>query len=159
MKTGQQPAAQQLASRTVRRNNAPIRPRRPATTVPDFLIALAACALTMAAIFFGASFLDANVTAGEAGPWLARLFAGALLVTALFLWLLGIGLLRDDRSRADHYITPAAIGLLIGGLEAAMFLWPANDFLFAPFVLLIFVFRPLRRQIARVLHPARRYAG
>ncbi len=143
-----------------RRNNAPVRPPRPpATTVPDLLLAVAVTCWSMGAIFFIASFFNANVTAGEAGRILARLFAAALVVTGLFLALLGWGLLRDERTRADHYVVPVLVGLLIGSVESAMFLWPAGKFLFAPFVLLIFVFRPVRRQISRMLNPVRGITG
>lgn len=146
--------------KVVRRNNAPVRPpRRPATTVPDLLLALAVASWTMAIVFFVASFFNDNVTAGEAGKVLARFFAGALTVTGLFLFLLSYGLLRDERARADHYVVPSILGLAIGGIESFMFLWPAGSFLFAPFVLLVFVLRPVRRHIARMLQPLRGMTG
>jgi len=144
----------------MRRNNAPVRPPRPpATTVPDLLLALAVSCWTMGAVFFVASFFNANVTAGEAGRVLARFFAAALIVTGVFLALLGWGLLRDERARADHYVVPMLVGLIIGGIESAMFLWPAGNFLVAPFLLLIFVFRPVRRHISRMLNPLRGITG
>ena len=143
-----------------RRNNAPVRPpRQPATTVPDLLFALAFSCWTMGAVFFVASFFNANVTAGEAGRILARFFAAALAVTGLFLALLAWGLLRDERTRADHYVVPVLVGVVIGGIESAMFLWPAANFLFAPFLLLIFVFRPVRKHISRMLNPVRGITG
>ncbi len=138
-----------------RRNNAPIRPRRPATTVPDLLFALTAAAWTMAVTFFIASFLSDEVTAGEAGRLLARLFALALFITGLFMGLLGFGLLRDERDQADHYTVPVAVGIIIGGIEAVMFLIPTGEFLWAPFVLLVFVFRPVRRHLSRMMNPGR----
>jgi len=142
----------------VRRNNAPIRPPRPATSMPDFLFALATAAWTMAVTFFVASFIDDNVTAGDAGRALARLFAVALLLAGLFVFALGFGLLRGERGRADHYVVPLLLGVVIGGAEATLFLWPASNFLFAPFVLLVFVFRPVRRHLSRMVHPAREYS-
>lgn len=145
--------------RIVRRNNAPIRPRKPATSVPDLLFALAMMGWVMAAIFVIASFVNAEVTAGEAGKVLARLFAAALAACSLFGFLLGLVLLRDERGRADHYVMPFILGAIMGGLEAALFLWPADTLLFAPFVLLIFVFRPVRRFVARSLRSNRGYQG
>lgn len=141
-----------------RRNNAPIRRRKPATSVPDFMFALAATGWTMAAIFVVASFVDSSVTAGEAGVTLARMFSAALAACSLFAFLLGLVLLRGERSTADHYVTPFILGVVMGTLEAIIFLWPEDRLLIAPFVLLIFVFRPVRRMLARQFRPARGYA-
>jgi len=141
------------ARRPGRRNNAPIRPpRRRATSVPDLLFALATAAWAMAIVFVVASYLDDKVTSGDAGPVLARIFAGALAISGLFIALLGYGLLRDESRNLDHYAFPAFLGLVVGGLEAAIFLWPADQLLLGPFALLILVFRPVRRGVARLLH-------
>lgn len=145
--------------RAMRRNNAPIRNRKPATSVPDLLFALAMMGWTMAAIFTVASFMDSDVTAGEAGKILARMFAAALAACSLFGFLLGMVLLREERNRADHYVTPFILGAIMGVIEAALFLWPADTLLFAPFVLLIFVFRPVRRLVSRALRGDRGYQG
>ena len=51
----------------MRRNNAPIRPPRPATTVPYVVFACAFTCFTMAVIFFIASFLSDDVVSGSAG--------------------------------------------------------------------------------------------
>jgi hypothetical protein len=136
-----------------RRNNAPVRPPRPATSVPDFLFALAMCAWVMAAIFVVATFTDDDLSAGNAGTDLARLFAGSLVLAGLCGFLIGVMLLRGERRQTDHYVTPAIIGAVIGALEAVLFMWPAEAFLFAPFALLIFVFRPVRRHISKMVHP------
>ncbi len=144
--------------RTVRRNNAPIRPRKPATSVPDVIFTLAAAGLTMAIIFFVASFTNGDITAGETGKTLARMFAGALALTAGFGWLLGLLLLRDERGRLDHYVVPALLGAAIGALEATLFLIPAAGLLWAPLVLVVFAFRPVRRQVARLSHRQPGYA-
>lgn len=133
-----------------RRDNAPIRKRRPATTVPDLLFALAAAAWTMSAIFVIASFIDQDTTAGEPGTWLARLFSAALTLSGIFGFLLGMILLRGELRQADHYVTPMLIGFIIGAIEALLFLWPADRFLLAPFLLLIFALRPVRRGISRL---------
>ena len=66
-----------------RRNNAPVRPRRPATTVPDVLFAVGMALLTMSVVFFLATFLDDSLSAGDVGTTLARAFAGTLAVSAI----------------------------------------------------------------------------
>lgn len=134
-----------------RRDNAPINKRRPATTVPDVLFAIAAMLLTMAAVFLFASFANSNVPAGDAGRYLARIFAGALVVSALFTGALGVALLRDDRQVVDHYTVPISLGVIAGALESYLFLLPAGRWLWAPLLLLIFAVRPLRRFVARRL--------
>jgi hypothetical protein len=111
----------------------------------------------MAIVFFLSSFVDDDVTAGDAGKTLARLFAGSLVATGLFIFLLGFSLLRDERGRADHYVFPMMLGVVIGGIEAALFLWPVQSFLWAPFLLVVFAFRPLRRLFRR-RQPARSLA-
>jgi len=138
-----------------RRNNAPVRPRRPATSVPDFLFALAMAAWVMAAVFVIATFTSNQFSAGDAGTDLARLFAGALALAGLCGFLIGILLLRNERKQADHYVAPLALGAVIGALEAFLFLLPAEAFLFAPFALLIFVLRPVRRALSRIVRPGR----
>ena len=135
--------------RIVRRNNAPIRPQRPATSVPDLIFALAFTGWTMALVFLIASFSNDDVTEGDAGKILARLFAAALALTSAFGFALGLLLLRGERRTRDHYVVPAIIGLTIGLLEAWLFLLPAAAFLFAPFLLVIFAFRGVRRAISR----------
>jgi hypothetical protein len=119
--------------------------------VPDVLFACASTCFTMAVIFVVASFFSDNVTAGSAGRVLARFFAGTLVVSGLFLFALGYGLLRDERARVDHYSFPIALGIVIGGLEAFLFLLPAGQFLLAPLLLLIFAFRPVRRRVGRLV--------
>jgi hypothetical protein len=136
--------------RPFRRDNAPIRKRKPATTVPDFLFSLAAAAWTMSVVFVVASFVDDDVTAGEPGTLLARMFAAALTLSGIFGFLLGLILLRDELRQRDHYITPMILGVVMGALVATLFLVPSNTFVLAPFLLLIFAFRPLRRSIARL---------
>ena len=140
---------------STRRNNAPIRPRRPATSVPDVMFALATAGWTMAVVFVAASFLNDNITVGEAGRVLARLFAGALAVASLFTVLMGLVLLRDDRNQADHFRAPMGIGVLIGGLASLLFLELQFQLLFLPFLLLIVVIRPVRRRIFGRRRPAR----
>lgn len=140
--------------RAPRRNNAPLRPRRPATSVPDVLFAFAVTGWTMAVAFTAASFFDPTVTSGAAGAILARLFSAALAVCSLFAFLLGLVLLRDERTQPDHYVAPAVLGVAIGGAEAVLFLWPADRLLFVPLIFIVFAFRPIRRLAGRLLRPA-----
>lgn len=137
--------------KVTRRNNAPIRPRKPATSVPDLIFTLAFAGWTMAVVFFVASFLNDAVTEGDAGRVLARLFAGALALTSTLAIALGMLLLRDERRARDHYAVPAALGVTMGALEAWLFLLPAASFLLAPLLLLIFAFRGVRRAISRAV--------
>ena len=137
---------QQPAS-SVRRNNAPIRPRRAATSVPDVMFALAAAGWAMALLFFLASYVNEDVTVGEAGRVLARMFAGALAIASAFTFMLGLVLLRDERGEADHYIIPMVIGTLMGALASLLFLTLHFELLFLPFLLVIFVLRPVRRRL------------
>ncbi len=139
----------------VRRNNAPVRPRRPATSVPDLFFALAMAGWAMAIFFFAASFLDNDVTVGEAGKILARMFAGALAVASAFTFLLGIVLLRDERNQAEHFRFPMAIGLVIGILVSLLFLTLHFELVFLPFLLLVFAFRPIRQRLFGRRRPAR----
>jgi hypothetical protein len=139
-----------------RRNNAPVRPRRrPSTIVPDILLALSALAFTMAVIFLAASFLSEDVTAGEAGEFLARAFAGALAMTGLFLALLAFGLLGEDRGYFGQYLAPILLGILAGAIEAVLFLIPLGALLWAPFLLLFFAPQAVRRHLPGPLRAAR----
>lgn len=105
----------------------------------------------MAGIFFVATFTDDSLSAGNAGTDLARLFSGALVVAGICGFLIGMLLLRDERGNADHYVFPMLLGAVIGVAEAILFLRPAPAMLFLPFLLLIFVFRPFRRMVTRLV--------
>ncbi len=140
-----------------RRNNAPIRPPRPATTVPDIVFAVGMALLVMAVVFFAASFVDETFSNGDAGTVLARLFAGTLGFSALCAFLLGLLLLRSDRNRIDHYITPLLLGVAIGGIESWMFLGAQPPaFMLAPLLLLVFALRPIRRWLSDTVRPGHR---
>ena len=139
-----------------RRNNAPLRPRKPATSVPDVLFAVGTALLAMAVAFFVASFFDDSLSNGDAGTVLARAFAATLGISALFIFLLGLLLLRDDRKQLDHYRTPLLLGVVIGAIEAWLFLKAVPAlFLLGPVLLLIFAFRPIRRAVASMFRPQR----
>lgn len=107
----------------------------------------------MAVLFLLASLGDDTIAGEDAGRVLAQLFSLALFLASTFAFLLGFSLLRDDRRQADHYLFPLLLGGIIGVLEVGVFLLPASNFLFAPFVLLIFAFRPVRRHLSRMLRP------
>lgn len=142
-----------------RRNNAPVRPTKPASGIPDLLFAMAATAWAMAAVFALASVADHDIADEAAGRALARMFSGALAVCGLFTFLLGLVLLRDDGGDAGHYVTPMLIGLVIGAAESGLFLMHAGTLLLAPFILIVFVLRPVRRMVARTVAPSRGYKG
>lgn len=125
--------------------------RRRATTVPDILFTLTSAAWTMAVIFVVASFTDSDVTSGTPGRLLARMFAAALFASGLFVGLLGLGLLRDERGDSSHFVFPVLLGVVIGGLEAFLFLRPAESLLWLPFLLLIFALRPVRSGLGRLV--------
>ncbi len=144
--------------RIVRRNNAPIRPPRPATTIPDVLFAFAFTCFTMAVIFFIASFLSAEVVSGSAGRVLARFFAGTLVVSGSLMFALGYGLLREERRAVNHYSFPIGLGVVVGSLESFVFLQTLEQLLFAPLLLLVFAIRPLRRRVTRLFGGAHRPA-
>jgi hypothetical protein len=139
-----------------RRNNAPLRPPRQATGIPDALFAFAAMLATMAVVFFIASFVHEDLSNGDAGTDLARVFSATLLLSALLLGLLGILLLRDAPSKAGHVVTPALVGAVVGGIESWLFLNPRSPALFlAPLALLVFALRPTRRAISGVFQSGR----
>lgn len=130
-----------------RRNNAPIRPRPRPSSLPDLMFACAAVALTMAVVFFLASFVDNDVALGDAGRMLARLFAGTLLVSALFACLLGLVFARERGSPGQRYVFPLAVGIIAGGISASLFLQLQFLWMFLPFLLIILVIRPIRRRV------------
>ena len=136
-----------------RRNNAPLRPPRQATGIPDILFASASVLVTMAVVFFIASFVHEDLSNGDAGTDLARVFSATLMLSALLLGLLGILLLRDAPNKVNHLLTPALVGAVVGGIESWLFLNPRSPVLFlAPLALLVFALRPTRRAISGVLH-------
>ncbi len=134
-----------------RRDNAPIRRRRPATTVPDLLFAIGAAAWGMGAVFAAATFINKDLTAGDAGAALARIFAVTLAIMGAFVFGLGFLLLRDERAQADHFRVPVILGLLVGLAEATLFLHPAGALVYVPPLFLLFALRPFRRLVANIV--------
>jgi hypothetical protein len=119
--------------------------------VPDFLFACAATLVTMAAVFFTASFVHEDLSNGDAGTDLARIFSGTLLLSGMLLALLGVMLLRDRANRMDHVALPAVVGAVAGGLESWFFLEPRSPaFLLLPVLLLVFALRPVRAGLRRL---------
>jgi len=126
-----------------------VRPRRPATGVPDLLFSFGSALLVMAVVIVLATFFDDTFSNDNAGTTIGRLFAGALTLTAVFAFLIGILLLRGDRAVVDHYVTPLAVGALVGVLVSWALLSAASPVvLAAPLVLFLFALRPVRRLIA-----------
>jgi hypothetical protein len=105
----------------------------------------------MAALFALASFSDDDVTAGDAGPLLARMFAAALAAFAAFIFVLALALLRDERGDWSHYGVPTVVGVVAGTLSAFLLLETAGAWIFAPLVLLVFALRPIRALVSRAM--------
>lgn len=147
-------------SRPGRRNNAPVRPpqRNEAGSIPDLLFCLASGAFVLAVILFAAALRNEQFTAGDVGKELAEFFALALIGAAIFLFLVGILLLRDSRDRASHYFTPILLGAIGGAIEAVLVIQPAGFWIAAPLVVLVFALRPVRRWLARLTRQQRQPA-
>jgi hypothetical protein len=133
-----------------RRDNAPIRKRKPATTVPDLLIAVAAAAWLMGFTLALATAFGDQFTAGEVGRALARVFAATLGVVGLMMFLMALVLLRDEREQADHYRIPLVVGSAVGVAEGLLFIFTVESVIFVPLFFLIFSLRPLRRMVASI---------
>lgn len=138
------------AQATARRDNAPIRKRRPATTVPDLLVSVAGAAFFMGLSLFIASFVSEDNVGGATGVTLARLFAGVLAIVSVLLFTLARVLLRDERANPDRYIVPIAVGAIAGILFAILILGEAESAVALPSVLFIFALRPVRKLLARL---------
>lgn len=126
------------------RGSAPAR-RRPATIVPDVLIACALAAVVMGLVLATATLLGDEVVFGDTGRALARVFAGSLGVAGLLLFLIALVLLGDERRRGDHYRGTALAGAAVGAAEAGLFLAGSGRLLWIPPLFLILAVRPLRR--------------
>lgn len=139
-----------------RRNNAPVRPYRHASTGSDVVLALAFCALTMGIVFLSVSFFDHSA---RAEAELARLFALSLVLTGLFLLAISFGLSPASRTDLAPCVYPALVGVVIGGLDAILFLAPVILAIPLPFLLLIVLIDPIRRRLERMATPGRRVTG
>lgn len=107
---------------------------------PGFLAALVIAAsvalLTLAVTLALASLPTSELTAGTAGPGLARMLALAAGAAGMFGLAAGILLAGSRRSLAG--LTPAvAVGMIIGGLQAMLLLIPVTSILIlAPWAIL-----------------------
>ena len=124
---------------TRRRNNAPVRPPRSARTpaMPALIMAAAVAFLTVGAALGLASFSDTDLTAGEAGPSLARLLAAAAFTAGLPGVLIAV-LILGGRAPVDVLVPAVIVGVVIGGLESIFLFIPVTGFpVVAPFLLLV----------------------
>lgn len=142
-----QPAPRRGAPRRV---NAPVRPRPQGNTIPDLLFAVTAACWTMAVVFAVITLTTDQVGGGRAGVTIARIFAGTLAFTGLLLFLLGVSILGEHRNRADHYIVPMLIGVVVGLLEAALLLAGSPEAMVLPPLALLLALRPVRRAFSAI---------
>ena len=115
-------------------------------------MAVAVTAWTTALLIGGASFLGENILGGDAGRFWARIFAGALALTGLFLTLLALGLMGENIRDRSNYVVPTMVGLAAGGLEGMLLLnGTINLRIVLPLFLLILALRPVRRTISGLI--------
>lgn len=120
-------------------------------------LAAAATALALGLLILAASFMGENVPGGGAGRFWARVFAGAGLLTGLFLALLALGLSGGGRDAPRHHALPAAAGAVAGLLTGALLLDGAGrEAALAPLLLLLLALPPVRGGLSRL---AGRLAG
>lgn len=105
----------------------------------------------MAAVFFAASFVGDAIADGEAGPGLARIFAGTLAFAALVVFLLGIALLRESKYIAVRIGYALVLGATVGLLLSVLFLNLAGVWIFLPLALLLLAIRPFREPILKTI--------
>jgi len=112
---------------TRRRNNAPIRPqrRRRAPAVPALVLAAAVAFLTVAVALGLASFTGSDLTAGQAGPTLARLLALAALVTGVLGTLVAV-LMAGKNATTDALAPATIVGVAIGGVQSIFLFIPVT---------------------------------
>lgn len=120
--------------------------------MPDVLFCLASGVLVIAAILMATTLTNEDAMAGHVGRDLAQLFSAALAGAGIFLFLVGLLLLRDGRGRLDHYSTPILLGVIGGAIESVLVLRPAGWWIAAPLFVLVLALRPVRRLLARIAH-------
>lgn len=116
----------------------------------DTLVALAATALTMAALTFVAAFAGENVAGDEAGRFWALLFAGALALCGLFLLALGLVLSGEGAREGSRHVLPVATGVATGAIVGALLLDGAGREAVLPLLLLLLATPPVRGVLAWV---------
>ena len=125
---------------------------RTAARWADVLVALAATALTMAAVTLIAALAGENVAGDEAGRFWALLFAGALALCGLFLVALGLILLGDSAREGGRYVLPVAAGVATGAVVGTLMLdGAAREAVIAPLLLLLLATPPVREALAWLL--------
>ncbi len=127
---------------TRRRNNAPVRPPHRVQTPAGAAVVMAAAVafLTLGAALGLASFSNTELTAGEAGPGLARLLAVTALVAGLPGVLVSV-LLLGGKAPIDVLVPAIVVGVVIGGLESIFLFIPiTGPPVAAPFLLLVLAF-------------------
>ena len=136
------------------RRHAPAREGASWAGVP---LAAAAAAFALGLLILAASFAGESVLGGGAGRFWARAFAGAGLLTGLFLALLALGLSGEGTGAPRRHVLPAAAGTAAGLLTGALLLDGAGrEAALAPLLLLLLALPPVRGGLSRL---AGRLAG
>ena len=116
------------------------------------LLAAAATAFALGLLILAASFAGENVLGGGAGRFWARAFAGAGLLTGLFLALLALGLPGAGANAPRRHLPAIAAGAAAGALTGALLLDGASrEAALAPLLLLLLALPPVRRGLARLV--------
>lgn len=116
------------------------------------LLAAAATAFALGLLILAASFAGENVLGGGAGRFWARAFAGAGLLTGLFLALLALGLPGAGARAPRRHLPAIAAGAAAGALTGALLLDGASrEAALAPLLLLLPALPPVRRGLARLV--------
>jgi hypothetical protein len=144
-------AGEARGQRRAPRVNAPVRRRPRSGSMPDVMMAFAFAGWAMAAVFLAASFVGEAIAEGEAGPGLARIFAGTLAFAALVVFLLGIALLRESQYIAVRIAYALVLGATVGLMLSVLFLNLAGMWIFLPLALLLLAIRPLREPILKTI--------
>ena len=132
-------------------------PAREGASWAGLPLAAAATAFALGLLILAASFTGENVLGGGAGRFWARVFAGAGLLTGLFLALLALGLSGEGTDAPRRHAVPAAAGAAAGLLTGALLLdGAAREAALAPLLLLLFALPPVRDGLSRL---AGRLAG
>ena len=130
------------------------RPTTPAGDAPwcGLLLAVAATAFALGLLILAASFAGENVLGGGAGRFWARAFAGAGLLTGLFLALLALGLPGAGTRAPRRHLPAIATGAVAGALTGALLLDGAGrEAALAPLLLLLLALPPVRRGLMRIV--------
>lgn len=134
--------------------------KRRAASWGDVPVALAATALTMAALILVATFTGENVAGGEAGRFWALVFAGGLGLCGLFLSLLGFALRSQPPGERGHIAIPTVIGVATGTLVGSLLVDGASaGAVLASLLALLLATPPVRDGLSWLMGLTRRGAG